>query len=229
MHRDRHRYRFWILLGTLALLIAAGPILRAIRGEHASRLLQFAGDVLFLIMLLSGVYAVAQRRASIVVALVLLALYAVPWAINLGARSTALRVLCDVLAMGFVAWAIFVLLANLFRVTRVTGDTIAASMCVYLFVAVLWAEAYSIIAILDEAAFSTPLLPVGSEALGRSDDPSVLYFSLVTMTTLGYGDVVPNAGYVRILAAMEAVTGQLYIAVLVARLVGLHIAQSKRV
>ena len=50
---------------------------------------------------------------------------------------------------------------------------------------------------------------------------------LVTMTTLGYGDVVPMTGPARMFAAMEAVTGQMYLAVLVARLVGMHIVHSR--
>jgi hypothetical protein len=53
-----------------------------------------------------------------------------------------------------------------------------------------------------------------------------IYFSLVTMTTLGYGDITPDSDTSRMLASMEAVIGQIYLAVLVARLVGLQIAQS---
>ena len=55
-----------------------------------------------------------------------------------------------------------------------------------------------------------------------------LYYSLVTISTLGYGDVVPTSGVSRMLAAAQAVTGQTYLAVLVARLVGLQIAQSRK-
>ena len=55
-----------------------------------------------------------------------------------------------------------------------------------------------------------------------------VYYSFITLTTLGYGDVSPLAAPVRTFAWLEAVVGQLYIAVLVARLVGLHIAQSRR-
>jgi hypothetical protein len=54
----------------------------------------------------------------------------------------------------------------------------------------------------------------------------VLYFSLATLTTLGYGDIVPTSAVSRMLASVEAVVGQLYLTVLVARLVGLHIAHS---
>ena len=53
-----------------------------------------------------------------------------------------------------------------------------------------------------------------------------IYYSFVTLSTLGYGDIVPKVSAARMLAAVEAITGQLYLAVLVARLVGLHISQS---
>ena len=55
-----------------------------------------------------------------------------------------------------------------------------------------------------------------------------MYFSFITLTTLGYGDVVPVQGFARSLSGAEAVTGQLYVAILIARLVGLHIAHSTR-
>ena len=55
-----------------------------------------------------------------------------------------------------------------------------------------------------------------------------IYYSFVTLTTLGYGDIVPTSAIARMFSAIEAVTGQLYLAVLVAQLVGLHISQSTR-
>jgi hypothetical protein len=62
--------------------------------------------------------------------------------------------------------------------------------------------------------------------IGTGQPVGVLYFSFVTLTTLGYGDVVPTSPVTRTLASLEAITGQLYLTVLVARLVGLHIAES---
>ena len=59
-------------------------------------------------------------------------------------------------------------------------------------------------------------------------DSSLVFFSFVTMTTLGYGDIVPASPAARSLATLQAVVGQLYLAVLVARLVGLHVAESVR-
>lgn len=56
----------------------------------------------------------------------------------------------------------------------------------------------------------------------------MIYYSFVTLTTLGYGDIVPVSPSARSLATLEALTGQLYLTVLVARLVGLQITHSAR-
>jgi hypothetical protein len=225
MPGERKDFRFWTLFGTLALLFILSPILRAELAALASIL---TGG-LFLVVLLSAVAAVAERRRDQVIAVVLVVPYVAVWTANLFVESVGLWVLGDALAMAFIGWVIVVLLGHVFRVERVTGEIIAASMCVYLLIAVFWAEAYSIIWVLDPSSFSDALAQKGGREMGPPGHPTVIYFSLVTMTTLGYGDVVPRVEYARTLAAMQAVVGQLYIAVLIARLVGLHIAQSRRV
>ena len=131
-----------------------------------------------------------------------------------------------------LGFTITVLFRHLFTTDEVTWNTIAASLCIYLLMIVLWAEFYAIVALLDPSAFK---LPPDHVAVGAYREFSglgstiALYYSLVTMTTLGYGDIVPVTAPARMLAGLQAVTGQLYIAVLVARLVGLHIAQATRV
>jgi hypothetical protein len=229
MPGEPRKNRFWILFGTLVLLFIVGPILRSGESPRVPHLAEIGTGVLFLVMLLSAVLAVAERWAERVLVIVLLLPYGTLWLVNLFVQSIPLWIVSDAFAMAFIGWVILVLMRHIFRVERVTGDTIAASMCVYLLIAVLWAEAYSIIWMLDQASFSDALVVAGGGEMGPPGHPSVMYFSLVTMTTLGYGDVVPKVGYARTLAATQAVVGQLYIAVLVARLVGLHIAHSKRV
>jgi voltage-gated potassium channel len=126
----------------------------------------------------------------------------------------------------FLAFVIVVVLRHLFTANRVTIDTIAASGCVYLMLAVFWAEIYVLIDAWIPHSFAVHADPVAGVAatgvLGKGIFTS-LYFSLVTMTTLGYGDIVPLTAPAQSLASLQAVVGQLYLTVLVARLVGLHI------
>jgi hypothetical protein len=91
----------------------------------------------------------------------------------------------------------------------------------------VWALAYSVVAVLNPDAFTWTVAgkPAPSFRIG-SGDTGMLYFSFATLTTLGYGDVVPTSPTSRVLATTEAIAGQLYLAVLVARLVGLQISES---
>ena len=83
---------------------------------------------------------------------------------------------------------------------------------IYLLLGLLWAALY-----LTVDAFSPGAIQVGSHSADRQTE--LLYFSLVTISTIGYGDIVPLSGEVRILAALEGVTGVLYVAITVALLV----------
>jgi hypothetical protein len=129
----------------------------------------------------------------------------------------------------FLGYAIAVILRSIFLSRHVTFNTVCASLCVYLLLGVVWALAYSVLYRLYPAGFqwSAPAtaktLPLG---FSQGQSINVLYFSFATLTTLGYTDVSPGSPLTRTLAILEAITGQLYPAVLVARLVGLHIAGS---
>ena len=90
----------------------------------------------------------------------------------------------------------------------------------------IWTYAYSVVSILVPGSFTVMGGDVGALRLGGKDSLDAIYYSFVTMTTLGYGDVAPVSAPARALAVLQALTGQLYLAVLVARLVALHIAHS---
>jgi hypothetical protein len=97
--------------------------------------------------------------------------------------------------------------------------TVLASVCGYLMIAMVYALAYDIVDEFVLAAFSSELADPTNE---------YLYFSLVTLTTLGYGDITPLHPMTRSLATTEAVFGQFYVAVIVARLVSLVIMEKVR-
>ena len=87
---------------------------------------------------------------------------------------------------------------------------------------------YSAVDYVQPGSFRFPLLDENVEGAMRFSDTRAvfpIYFSFVTLTTLGYGDIVPVSASARMLATMEALMGQLYLAVLVARLVGMQVSQ----
>jgi hypothetical protein len=118
---------------------------------------------------------------------------------------------------GFLAAFFALAAAGLFSHLRNTRSVATAQLYtavnIYLLLALLWATLYLAI-----DAFSPGSIQIGSHGDDRQTE--LLYFSLITLSTIGYGDIVPLSGEARILAALEGVTGVLYIAITVALLVG---------
>ena len=105
----------------------------------------------------------------------------------------------------------------------VDRETIFGALCAYLFMGMSWAVLYAVVVGLWPGAIH---FPEGGEA----DFQSLVYFSFTTLTTLGYGDIAPRLAPVRMLAVLEALIGQIYLVVVVARLVSSHMGgTSKRV
>ena len=100
----------------------------------------------------------------------------------------------------------------MFKSHRITSDIIVGGICIYLLIGVLW------------TIFFTLLIDVDANAVAHKGVQSLYYFSFTTLTTLGYGDIVPASDFAKVLTTMEAIIGQIYLTVFVARLVGLHIA-----
>jgi hypothetical protein len=94
-------------------------------------------------------------------------------------------------------------------------NKIIGSVCIFLLLALLWAIIYQFVEVLTPGSFSNI-----TSADGQVEYDKFVYFSLVTLTTLGYGDITPTTPLSGVLAALEAVVGVFYIAILVATLVG---------
>jgi hypothetical protein len=122
--------------------------------------------------------------------------------------------------IAFIAFLVVVILSFIFSEHEVTINVIYASIVVYLLVAIMWAFIYSVLESINPGSFATG---EGQIEVGRR---LYIYYSFVTITTLGYGDMTPITDLANTFSFLEAVTGQLYIAILIARLVGTHIAQS---
>jgi len=105
---------------------------------------------------------------------------------------------------------------RIFSERMVTGDTIKGGISVYILLGVWWQFIYVLLWMLDPNAFKCL-----TGEVGRTD---FFYFSFTTMTTLGYGDILPVAYAAKVFSTLQALAGQIYIAVFVARLVGLHVA-----
>lgn len=214
------RYRFACLFFSLMLTLVVSPMLAAlgVRSLHTEAFLFFN--------LLTAVFSLTGRRI-IHVGLVLVVLAAVARG---GFTIFGLGQLLPA-SQGFAVVAClmssFVLLRSIFGRGRVDAERIFACLSLYLLIGVVFGLLFFLVEEFMPASFASPGLPgSGTE---RFQLAHALYFSFVTLGTLGYGDIIPVSGPARSLAVAEAMIGQMYIAVVVARLVALHRGDSESV
>lgn len=141
-----------------------------------------------------------------------------PGRLALSAQCIALVPLLALLAAGILRYV--------FSRRQLDADGIFATIAAYLLIAVVFTQVYMLLTVWDPASFSA-VVPLA----GRSPDQlqaDLLYYSLITLATVGYGDVLPVSDTARTLAVMEATVGQFYIAVIVAVFVGMFAAERQR-
>jgi hypothetical protein len=122
----------------------------------------------------------------------------------------------------FYFLAIAILMVKISSHTTVTSDTIKGGISIYILLGFFWAILYMIVIFVDPDAISN--ISSAEETAGFE----CYYYSFTTLTTLGYGDIVPVAKFARILAILEAIAGPVYLAIFVAQIIGLNIAQKMK-
>jgi len=201
------------LLIALALFFIWAPFVEEIEGGE----LIVSG--LFSLVLLAGIVAVADRKRVLVIAIVL----AIPaiagrW-INHFRPDLAPPAVFLTAGLVLIAFVVANLLRFVLRAPSVNVEVLCASISAYLMLGLMWTMAYWLV---DQ------LTPGGAFSFNTNAGPRSMngftgfYFSFITLSTVGYGDITPVSRIARWLAAMEAMTGLLYVAVLIARLVSLY-------
>lgn len=147
--------------------------------------------------------------------------------IDLGTQRSIGQGLQSLCGITILLLALRSLFTHLWHATEVTVDQILGAISLMLLLALAWAALFDFLAGLPLEPEAFRGLSDGTHAFQDSRSGELIYFSLVTLTTLGYGDIVPVHPMVRTLAALEALCGQLYIAILVARLVALYMSPSR--
>ncbi len=200
------RWRFRCLLAMLVLAILVQPLTQHVTWGGELMILWFAAIFAAAFRVTHTARSFSWLGTALAVLWAIVSLMALFDALS-GSKTAALMV--TILLSALVSWRILELLLLEQQADR---DSLAGAIFGYLLLAVLWGEIYSAIEIWAPGSFSlSENAELGSE---------MLYFSLVTITTLGYGDVLPQAPFARILAGTEAAVGTLYIAILIGRIVG---------
>ena len=212
--RESLRSQFGFLFLSLLLAIAIPPLLP--RGPLVSVIFV----VLLTAVLLSGLFAVVSDRTHFLIgaAMVAPALVINWW--GEAVSSQTLDTLGTVLAVAFLCYLTWLILLHIIVARRVDANIVFAAICVYMLIGWICGLGFDIIEVLNGEA-----LALAGGASGRAlQSGEGMYYSLVTLTTLGYGDITPVSPVARSLAVLEAVAGQLFLVVMIARLVGLQIA-----
>jgi hypothetical protein len=217
--------RFGVLLVILVVLLAGPPVLLGF-GLSAAWF-----DGLMALLLVTAIVSLCFERHQRLFALLL----GIPTVLlSLGGHAlpgeTSVPVLfaghlCEVL---FLFGASVLIVRSLFSACTLTFDSILGAVCGYLFLGLGWAVLYAMIEGFRPGSFEiSPKLVTGGE-VARPLPHVLTYYSFVTLTTVGYGDINPVSPATRTLACMEAVTGQFYLAVIVAGLVSVLATKGKR-
>jgi hypothetical protein len=214
---DKNRFTF--LLAGLVSLLGLSAVF-----HHPARFFPFL--LLMFIFVLAGALRlsrVSPRAQRIGIGFGIIGLFVYTSLLNgwLPRENLAIQITSPLAFTVFMGIAAFTLLSRIMTEQAVTSDTVRGGIAMYLLMGCFWTPVFRLIVILDPAAFGN--------APGSEDPMTLLYFSFATLTTLGYGDIVPVNPAARIAAVLEVAFGQIFLAVFIARLVGMHIAgkQSK--
>ena len=210
--------RFSYLTISLLLLIIAYPY---VQGEMSRQIVLGLFTTLVMIM---SVIAVGDKKIHAIIALVL----AAPWFLLLLLKFPLVPIDLSQLVKEEIVFAFLLFAYTTYRIfihiiksREVTAEILFASICVYILIGLTWGTIYIIIETFHPGSF------IDSSGQYLHDGPDFLFFSYTTLTTVGYGNIEVVSDQARSIASLEAIIGQLYLTIMVARLVGLHISKPK--
>ncbi|MHC4437156.1 MAG: potassium channel family protein [Planctomycetota bacterium] len=208
----KNKYNY--LLTTEIIILLAFPFLHKVEAKFP----------IIPLMLLIAIAPALWVSLSRKIFLVVISIGMLAFALNLFARYGIKEVADKGTLILLFLYALFLFLAIAILLTKIsskkmiTADTIKGGISIYFLLGLFWAILYMI------------MLTFDSDALTNINNKIVdcYYYSFATLTTLGYGDIAPAALYAKMLAILEAVVGPVYLAIFVAQLVGLNIAQKMK-
>jgi len=216
------RYKYEMLLTAQILLSVISPLFSST--VYARSMVDLAITVVFV----TAIIAISNTRKHFIIGMVLmLPTLILIWGVKIYHIESLefISLVGSVFFFSYIAWLI---LTDILSTDMVTLDIIAAGISVYLFFGNICGFIYAIIGRVDPNAFTIPATTASYLGDNLSDLSSAMYFSFVTLTTLGYGDITPINDFARSLAFLEAAMGQIYLTVLIASLVGVHISTSDK-
>lgn len=217
----RQRYR--AMLAALVVLIVIYPALR----DHVSTFILFES---FCLILYAIAFVICYRDPPFRLTAYLFgipSLVAATSVLVIQDRPIWLSVSFNLSSAAFMFLTTAAILRSVNRAQSISVDSVDAAFCGYLLVGIAFGHLYCALQTLDPESFEVAASVRDDFQVEGHNHFMLTYYSIITLTTVGYGDIYPSTGATRSLAMIEAVTGQFYIAVLVAELIGKRVSQSK--
>lgn len=214
-HIKHQEGSFLTLLVCLAALALANPFTEAHRDPIIPDLVTSA-------VLFAGLWSLFHNKKVLWLGiLLLLPAMAGRWCYAYW-HNSELMILSSASTAAFMLFNCYVIFMYILRQREPRPDTIYGGICIYLFLGFLWSELYVLTELFNPGSFS-----MTQETFSLTEIKGELnYFSFVTLATLGYGEITPKGDMARTLAVIEAVTGQMFVAIFIARLVGFHMGRT---
>ena len=212
------RTNFFYLLGALLFLLFSVPI----TDDYRSIAAPVSRALIFGVMLLVGIWSLRGSGRFFALGMVFMVASFLLNIIAIKSHMPFFQYGSILAMMGFLFVTITFTLRQIVFGTEMNANRLVGAICVYLMLGIIWGFAYSIVELATPGSFGG--VTAGQDAGWNSE---WLYFSFVTLTTLGYGDILPLSAIARALAYVEAVTGQFYVAILVAGLVSAYISNKQ--
>ena len=211
-------FRFSVpyFLCVLILNILVSPFVDEFRGGF------FVEAVLMSLVFLSALLAIGGRLRTLVGALLVSPALVGEW-LSYGWPGRSLSVVVFASGLLFIGFVVLEFLRFILRAPRVDFGVFCAGIATYLMLGLLWSFAYILV---DHLVPNSFVFTVGPDSSHSMNHFNALYFSFTTLSTVGYGDIVPVSGAARMLAIVEAVFGMFYVTLLIARLVSLYSSES---
>ncbi|MHC4076527.1 MAG: potassium channel family protein [Planctomycetota bacterium] len=208
--------RFLILLCLIVGLLVLVPILNRF---VAARIFL---DIFLTAIVISMVYTISPKKGQVIAGLLLaIVMLASRW-LQYAYPNKGIAAIGMIAGVLFAAVVIASIMIFMFKSEEVNREIIYAAILLYLLAALAWAFVYTLLELVDPASFNITLSHL-------QDYLSVFqYYSFVTITTLGYGDITPVTEVAKAFSVLEAVVGQLYLVVAVAWLVGMHVSRKTK-
>ena len=213
--------RFTLLIFSFVLMFLVLPLIPAEKGLLDKGISGFS-----LVVLLSCLRAITENRKFLILMVVLSLINVVIGSTEIFSETDTDTFKTLVLGFRLVYYLLIFgsIMGYVLDRSPVTGDKIAGSISAYVLMGIIWSAVYSLFFHLQPGSFIIPEHLQSDGIIGLWS----IYFSFTTLSTLGYGDITPQLHAVQSYAVMEAACGQIFLAVIVARLVALQIIHSGR-